>query len=405
MLKAYKFRLYPTKAQQELIDKHFRACNYVYNLALETKEWAWKSHRININRFDTKDKDGNILFEGLGKQLNGPNGLKQDVKMDWLKEVDSQALNETFIHLENAYSRFYKGLGKYPKYKSKRNKKLSYSTPPVGVKVDFERGKLYIPKFREGIKTVFDRRFEGVQYQCRTTTISKTPTDKYFASILVQEFQIDIHGNLILGIDGKPIPTKEPDKAPVKLETTVGVDVGLKTFVTLSDGKEYESIPFYDKQLRRLKILQRKADKKQKNSNNRKKANKKVAILHEKIVNQRTHYLHNVSLDILKRAETVCVENLNINGMKRNHSLSKSISNASWGGFIEMLNYKANWQGKNLIKINRFFPSSKTYNSCGFIKKDLTLSVRNWECSNCGTQHDRDVNAAINIKKEGVKLK
>lgn len=357
---AFKYRLYPTKSQEVLLSKHFGACRFLYNLAIETKMAAYSSTRTNLSRYD------------LAKQLTD---LKNDC--DWLREVNAQSLQSELMHLDAAYSKFFKGLASFPRFK-KRGSRQSFQCPQNS---KLNEGKLKIPKFPEGIKIALSRPFEG---EMRTVTISKTPTNKYFASILVQ--------------DNKPIPKK----TKIKEETTVGVDLGIKTFAALSDGNQYENPKHLKRSLKRLKMLQKRASKKVKGSSNRKKANLKVALLHEKITNQRKDFLHKFSDAITKQYDTICVENLNIAGMVKNHNLAQAVSDVGWSSGLDMLKYKSEWRGKTYLEIGRFDPSSKLHSKCGYLNKELTLSDRTWVCPKCGGTVDRDMNAAENIKQFGL---
>ncbi len=360
MLKAFKYRIYPTQEQEVLLNKHFGACRFLFNLALETKLAAYSSHRINLNRYK------------LQVQLKD---LKKDC--EWLKEVNSQSLQSTLMHLDAAYLKFFKGLGGFPNFKSK-NSKQSFQCPQ---QVFIKDGKLKLPKFDEGIRIALSRTFSG---DVRTVTVSKTPTNKYFASILVQD----------------KIPT--PDKMPIQENTTVGVDVGIRTFATLSDGREYENPKHLKNSLKRLKILQKRVSKKKKGSANRKKANLKVALLHEKISNQRKDFLHKFSDAITKQYDTICVENLNVAGMVKNRKLAQSISDVGWSTGLDMLKYKSEWRGKTYHEIGRFEASSKLHNGCGYLNKELTLADKQWVCAKCNELVERDINAALNIKQMGL---
>ena len=359
MLKAFKYRIYPDKEQQDLLNKHFGACRFIYNLALETKMAAYSSARVNLSRYD------------LQVQMKE---LKQEC--EWLKEINAQSLQTELMHLDAAYLKFFKGAG-FPKFKNKFGKQ-SFQCPQSSKIKD---GKLVLIKFKEGIKIVLSRPFEG---EIRTVTISKTTTNKYFASILVQ--------------DNKPIPKKKK----VKDSTTIGIDVGIKTFATLSDGQQYENPRHLKKALKRLKMLQKRASKKVKGSSNRKKANLKVAIQHEKITNQRKDFLHKFSDSITKNFDTICVENLNIKGMAKNRNLAQAISDVGWSMGLDMVKYKAEWRGKTYHEIGRFDASSKLHGKCGYLNHELTLSDRQWICPKCGETVDRDKNAADNIKQFGL---
>lgn len=361
MLKTFKYRIYPTKEQKVLISKHFGACRFIYNLALETKMTAYSSAKINLSRYD------------LQKQMKD---LKKECT--WLNEINSQSLQTELMHLDAAYLKFFKGSG-FPKFKSKHDKQ-SFQCPGNLRRVDFDKSTLTIPKI-PNIKIVLSRIFEG---EIRTVTISKTPTNKYFASILVQ--------------DNKPIP----EKKPIKESTTIGIDLGIKTFATLSDGKQYNNPKHLRNTITRLKILQKRASKKKEGSNNRKKANLRVALAHEKVANKRKDFAHKVSDSITKNFDTICVENLNIEGMMQNHKLAQSISDVGWASFLDMVKYKADWRGKTCHEIGRWDASSKLHGKCGYLNKDLTLADRQWLCPKCGELVDRDKNAADNIKTFGL---
>lgn len=360
MLKAFKYRLYPTKSQEVLLSKHFGACRFVYNLALETKTAAYSSAKINLSRYD------------LQVQMKE---LKEDC--EWLKEINAQSLQSELMHLDAAYSKFFKGLASFPKFK-RRGSRQSFQCPQSSkIKGD----KLSLIKFPEGIRIALSRPFEG---EMRTVTISKTPTNKYFASVLVQ--------------DNKEVPKK----AAIKEETTIGIDLGIKAFAALSDGSRYENPKYLKRSLKRLKMLQQRASKKVKGSSNRKKANLKVALLYEKITNQRKDFLHKFSDAITKQYDTICVENLNIAGMVKNHNLAQAVSDVGWSAGLDMLKYKSEWRGKTYHEIGRFDPSSKLHSKCGYLNKELTLSDRTLVCPKCGETVDRDMNAAENIKLFGL---
>lgn len=358
MFRAYKYRLYPTNSQKELIHKHCGSVRFVYNLALETKMMAYLGSKVNLSRYD------------LQKQL-----VELKKELPWLKETNSQSLQSALINLDSAYQKFFKGAG-FPKFKSKRGKQ-SFSIPQD---VTIREGKLIIPKFREGVKIKLHRPIEGV---IKSATISITPTGKYFVSILC-ELDEDI-----------------PAKTNIREETTIGVDLGIKDFLVTSEGEVFENPKYLRSSIHRLKVLQRRASKKQKGSNNKKKANRRVALLHEKIKNQRQDFLHKVSNKLIRENQTICLEDLGVKNMMKNHNLAQAISDVSWSEFNRMIQYKAEWNGVNILRIGRFAPSSKTC-SCGKINKDLKLSDRIWKCE-CGKVNERDLLAAQNIRKFALK--
>jgi len=354
MLKAFKYRIYPNKLQSELINKHIGSCRFIYNLALETKRLAYSGNNHNLSCFD------------LMNQL--PELKKECI---WLKEINAQSLQQAITNLDTAYTRFFKSQGDFPKFK-KKSSRQSYKIPQ-NVIVDFENNKLIIPKFKKkGINIVIDREFKGVIKQA---TISKTPTGKYFVSVLVET---DIHNQ---------------EKAVIKEKTTIGIDLGIKSFLVTSDGQTFDNPKYLKKAQSKLKYVQSKYSKK-----NGKRTKHRLALLHEKVANQRKDFLQKTSTMLIKNHDNIAIEDLNIKGMLKNHCLAGSISDVGWGMFIDMLEYKAEWYGNNILRIGRFDPSSKMCSCCGNVNKELTLADREWTCAKCNTKHDRDKNAAINIK-------
>ena len=356
MLKTFKYRLKPNQEQAILINKHIGASRFIYNLALECKQMAWSGNKINLNSFD------------LTKQLPE---LKKEC--EWLKEINSQSLQYSIRSLDKSFSRFFDGYSKYPKFK----KKLSRGSFNVPQGIYLKNGKLIIYKFKEGIDVVLHRPIKG---DIKQATISITPTGKYFVSILCETDE-----------EIKP-------KKSIKESTTIGIDLGIKTFLVTSNRESFDNPKFLRQSLSKLKYLQRKFSKKK-----GKRTKNKLAKLHEKVANQRKDFLHKTSRKLISDNQTICIEDLNIKGMIKNHKLAQSISDVSWGTFISMLEYKAKWYGKNVLKIGRFEPSSKLCNNCGEINKELTLKDREWTCGKCNTLLDRDVNASINIKNFAIK--
>ena len=363
MLKAYKYRIYPNVSQEVLLNKHFGSTRFIYNWALDKKIKIYETDKKSISRFE------------LQKEIVT---LKSTKETEWLKEINSQSLQESLIHLDKAFTRFFREKKGFPKFKSKHNKQ-SFSCPQ-NIKVNFETNKVTLPKIGE-IKTVFSREFKG---KIKTCTISKTTTNKFFISILVDNSE------------------ELPNKVKIKEETTIGIDLGIKDFAVLSNGEKIENPKFLRREEKRLKFLQKRASKKQKGSKNRKKANLKVAKLHEKIKNRREDFLHKITTKLIRENQTICLEDLNVKGMMQNHTLAKSIAEVSWNKFNTYLNYKAKWYGKNIVYIGRFDASSKICNNCGNVNRELTLNNRHWKCKQCSVEHDRDINASINIKKFGL---
>ncbi len=355
MYKVRKYRIYPTSSQKELIHKHCGSVRFLYNLALETKTMAYLGSKVNLSRYD------------LQKQLVD---LKKE--LPWLKEINSQSLQVALLDLDTAYSNFFKGRADFPKFKKKSNRG-SFNIPQ---NVIVENNLLIIPKFKEGIKINLHRDLVGTIKQA---TVSFTPTGKYFVSILCD--------------------TKEetPTKAPITENTTIGIDLGIKNFAITSEGEVFENPKYLRKAQSKLKYVQRKYSKYK-----GKRTKKKLAKLHEKTTNQRQDFLHKTSTKLIRENQTICLETLVVKNMVKNHNLAQAISDVSWSTFVTMLEYKADWYGKNILRIGQFAPSSKTC-SCGVINKDLKLSDRVWTCKSCGTTHDRDILAACNIKSFALK--
>lgn len=352
ILRTAKYRLYPTAEQSILLDKHIGSCRFVYNLALQTKQMAYSSAQVNLTCFD------------LHKQLTD---LKKEC--EWLKEVNSQSLQQAISNLDTAYTNFFKGRAEFPKFKSKHKSRLSFHVPQS---VEISENLISLPKFKNGIKAVTHRIFEG---KTKGATISKTPTGKYFASILIETAQ------------------EVPEKPKVTAETTVGIDLGIKDFAITSNGEKFANPKFLKKSISKLKYTQRKFSKFK-----GKRTKKKLALLHEKVVNQRHDFLHKVTKKLIDDNQTIAIENLNVAGMVKNHCLAQAIQDVAWGKFEIFLKYKAELYGSNILQIGRFEPSSKM-SDCGEINKELTLKDRVWTCKRCGQTYDRDIQAAKNIKK------
>ena len=356
MFKSLKYRLYPTNSQKELISKHIGSSRFVYNLALETKTTAYLGNKHNFSPFD------------LIKQLPD---LKKEC--EWLKDVNSQSLQQSIQNMDIAFKKFFKGSG-FPKYKSKHRGNKSFAIPQ---NVSVKDNRLIIPKFKEGIEIILHRSING---KIKSATISITPTGKYFVSILTDT------------------NTQVPDKYIITKENTIGIDLGIKNFAITSEGELFENPKNLRKIQSKLKYAQRKYSKKK-----GKRTKQYIALLHEKVVNKRKDFLHKISTKLIRENQTIAIEDLNISGMLKNHNLAQAISDVSWSTFVSMLEYKAEWNGNNIIKIGRFAPSSKTCSCCGNINKELKLKDREWVCNNCNSILDRDINASINIKNFALK--
>lgn len=358
--KAYKYRLYPNKEQQELINKHIGCCRYVYNLCLEKKINAYKTSKKSISCFSLM-------------KLLPP--LKKEKETSFLKEVNSLSLQAAITNLDNAYKRFFKEKKGFPKFKSKRNARQSFQIVQ-NTNVDFDEKKVYIPKFKEGIKCRFHRLFDG---KIKTSTISRTATDRYYISILVQ------------------FDDNNPKKKLIDENQAVGIDLGIKTFATLSNGKEIPNPKNLRNAIVKLKRFRRSLSRKVKGSNNREKARRVLACQYERVTNRRNDFLEKVTHQLVTTYDTICLETLSASNMMKNHHLAQALSDIAIGRFNELIEQKAEWFGVNILRIGRFEPSSKTC-SCGYIYKDLNLSQRVWTCPNCGRKNQRDLLAAQNIK-------
>lgn len=351
----YKFRIYPNKQQEIKLEKHFGSTRFVYNYFLNQR----------INAYQENDKSLN--YNDNAKELT-----KLKKELEWLNEINAQALQQALKHLETAYKNFFKKQTKFPKFKSKKDKQ-SFKIPQ-NVKV--QNNKLYIGKFKEGIKLRLHRQIEGI---IRNATISKNKANQYFVCIYVQ----------------KNIEKYLPN------ENQVGIDLGIKTLVTCSDGIIYPNIRTYRNLEKRRRILAKALSRTKKGSKGREKAIIKLARLDLKIMNIRNDYLHKISHEIVRNNQVIIMEYLNVTGIIQNRKLSKSIWDCSFYELVRQIQYKCLWYGREFIQVSRWFPSSKMCNNCENINKELTLKDRSWTCPICSTSHDRDINAAINILNQG----
>ena len=369
--KSYKFRLYPNKAQEVVLQNHFGACRFVYNRFLELKIKSYKETKKNLTWVD--------LANELPK-------MKQQNETSWLKEVSSVALQQSIIHLDRAYTNFFKSGNGFPKFKSKKFSRKSY-TVLNPISIDYNSNRLTIPKFQKTktcdnrLKCIFSRGLEGVIKQA---TISQDSDGRYYVSILCEI--------------NKELPTKQkPDR-----NKAIGLDFGIKTFLTFDNGTKIENPLFLKHSLIKLKKHQQELAELDKDSTRYKSKKEQITRLHSKITRQRKDFLDKLTYKLTheSQVDTICLEDLSIKEMQtqNNSNTNRKISDLAWNMFVQMLQYKCDWYGKNLIKIGRFDPSSKTCSECGYIKHNLTLDDREWECPICHAKHDRDVNAARNIK-------
>ncbi len=367
MKRTYEYRIYPSDDQKVLISKHFGCVRWMYNYALSRKIEHYKKTGKTLSRYNI--------------QAEIPL-LKKQKDTEWLTEVNSQSLQAVLLNIETAYTKFFSKSGGFPKFKHKKSKQ-SFEIP-TNLEVNFNSGYIEIPKFKEPIQTVFHREFVG---EIRTCNIKYSKTGKYYVTILIE--------------DGK----KQTSKSEIHKDTAIGIDVGIKSFAVTSEGEEIANPRHYIKYQRRLSSIQRSFSRKIKSkkkgdplSKNTEKQKLKLQLLHEHVANQRKDFLHKVTTRLIRENQTICIEDLNVKGMMKNRKLSKHIGDAGWGMFFQFLRYKSDWYGNNILTIGRFEPSSKTCSKCGYIKHDLKLNDREWTCPICDEHHDRDVNAAINIR-------
>jgi putative transposase len=365
MLKAYKYKLSPNKSQEVLLNKHFGCTRFVYNWALSEKMKAYQKDKTNLSRYDLQAR--------LPK-------MKKQEEYCWLKEVNSLAIQSKLEDLDKAYVSFYKKKNSYPKFKSKKNKQ-SFRVPQ-NTKVNWDNKKIVIPKFLEGIKFDCHRKFNG---EISSSYVSKTKTNKYYISILVE--------------DNKKIPTKPK----IKEKTTVGIDLGITNFITMSTGEKVENPRHLTKVLKRLARENRKYSRRTKGGKNKEKQRIKLAKVYEKVTDSRKDFHHKLSHKLThdNQVKTIVMETLSINNMLKNKKLARHIQDCAWYQFQTFLKYKCDWYGKNFIQIGRFEPSSKLC-TCGNINHELKLKDRTWTCSVCKTKHDRDILASNNIKQIGL---
>jgi len=362
MEKAYRYRFYPTTQQENLLRRTMGCARLVYNKALAARTIAWYEHQEKVGYSQTSSMLTN---------------WKKDEELDFLNEVSCVPLQQGLRHLQAAFSNFFAGRARYPNFKKKHN----------GGSAEFSKsafrwkdGQVFLAKCTTSLSIRWSKQ---IPKGCipSTITVRLTPAGRWFVSILVDDYTI------------KPLP---------KIEKSIGLDVGITSLIATSDGDKIANPKHFKKLRKKLKKKQKALSRKQKGSNNRKKARVQVANIHAQITDARQDFLHKLTTQLTRENQTIVVEDLAIKNMVKNHKLALAISDASWGELIRQLAYKCEWYGRELVKIDRWFPSSKRCGNCGYIVDKLPLNIREWECPKCGTNHDRDINAAKNILAAGL---
>jgi len=361
-VRTYKYRLYPTKEQEVLIAKTFGCVRFIYNRCLALKSEAFQS--------ETKE---NISLFALANRLSG---WKDEEDTKWLAEVNSQSLQMAIRNLDNAYTRFFREKKGFPKFKNRFDAQSFCN--PQSTKVDWDAGRVFIPKFKAGIKAKLHRRFDGV---VKSSVVSRSASGQYFIAIVVEE------------------AGEELSVTPSREETCVGIDLGIKTYVTLSDGTEVANPKHLAKKLRKLRRASRRHSRSQKGGKNREKRRRVLAVCHRRVSDARKDFLHKLTHRLVENQDyqSFAIETLGVRDMMKGR-LARSIADAAWGTFSTFLQYKAKRAGKEVVQIGQFEPSSRMCDGCGVVNSALTLKDREWTCS-CGKNHSRDLLAARNIKR------
>ena len=376
MLRAIKIRLYPNKTQEDYISSLLGSYRFVYNQCLDKKIKSYTNDKVNMGLKDL----GNFFHQNLTK----------NPEYQWLGEHNTKVLKQTIINLLDSYKRFFVNGTGFPKFKSKHDNTQSCRFPieAISSKNDYSTNKLTLTSKIKNIKFSCSEKYKNYLTKhkdgIKSATLTKTKSGKYFLSILVD-------GDLI-------------KESVIPFNEFIGIDLGIKDFIITSEGETFENIKIKRNNTKKLVKLNQELSRKQKGSKNKNKARIKLAKQHEKLNNIKENYLHKVSNQLLNENQVIVMENLNVSGMMKNHNLSKSIQELSLYHFKEMLRYKSKWTDRDIVEVDRFFPSSKLCSNCGYKNVNLTLKDREWICPDCGTTHNRDINAAVNILNEGKRL-